>query len=118
MKSMKRVLSLAVAMAIGCVCLAQADAVEEAKTRRKERRDQVEQLLKAGKAEERDDGYLAAKADAGEEAGKLVKAENADRLAGYEAIAKANGKTVEEMGKQAAAIIKARAATDRKEAQD
>ena len=38
----------------------------------------------------------------------LVKAENADRKIGYDAIAKANGKTPEEVGKQAAAINQSR----------
>jgi uncharacterized protein YdbL (DUF1318 family) len=113
MKKMKGVLSLAVAMAIGCVCLAQADTVEDAKNRRKERREQVEQLIKAGKAEEGADGYLAAKAGASEEGNTLIKAENADRKIGYEVIAKANGKTVEEVGKQAAAILKALAAKEK-----
>ena len=113
MKKMKRMLSLAVAVAIGFVCLAQADTVEDAKNRRKERRDQVEQLLKAGKAEEGADGYLAVKAGAAEEANTLIKAENADRLIGYAVIAKANGKTVEEVGKQAAAILKAHATKEK-----
>jgi uncharacterized protein YdbL (DUF1318 family) len=113
MKTMKRVLSLAVAMAIGCVCLAQADTVEDAKTRRKERRAQVEQLVKSQKAEEGADGYLVAKAGNDVEGAKLIQAENADRKIGYEAIAKANGKTVEEVGRQAAAIIKAHATKEK-----
>jgi uncharacterized protein YdbL (DUF1318 family) len=38
----------------------------------------------------------------------LLNAENADRKIGYEAIAKANGKTVDEVSRQAAAINKAK----------
>jgi uncharacterized protein YdbL (DUF1318 family) len=113
MKKMKRMLSLAVAVAIGCVCLAQADTVEDAKNRRKERREQVEQLIQAGKAEEGSAGYLVAKSGADVEGAKLIQAENADRTIGYAVIAKANGKTVEEVGKQAAAILKAHATKEK-----
>ena len=113
MKKMKRVLSLAMAVAIGCVCVAQADTVEDAKARRKERREQVDQLIQAGKAEEGSDGYLVAKSGADVEGAKLIQAENADRKIGYAVIAKANGETVEDAGKQAAAIIKAHASKEK-----
>jgi uncharacterized protein YdbL (DUF1318 family) len=103
---MKRMMSVMLAAAVGFVCLATADSMDDAKERRKARREQVEQLVKAGDAEESADGYLAAKA--GLEAAKaaLVAAENADRKIGYEAIAKANKKTAEEVGKMAAAALK------------
>ncbi len=106
---MKRMLLVLAAVAAGWVATAQADAKDEARERRKARREQVEQLVKDGHAEEGSDGYLAAKA--GLEAGKaeVVKAENADRKVGYEAIAKANNQSAEEVGKKAAAINKARA---------
>jgi uncharacterized protein YdbL (DUF1318 family) len=105
---MKRVASVLLAVVLGCVCWAQADAKEEAKERRKARRAEVEQLVQSGQAEEGADGYLVAKA--GLEAAKaaLVKAENADRRTGYEAIAKANNKSAEEIGKKAAEIHRAR----------
>lgn len=111
MKSMKRVMWLVVAAVIGFACFAQADAMEDAKARRRARREQVEQLVSAGKAEEGADGYLAAKAGADAAAGEVVKAENADRKIGYEAIAKANGQSVAEVGKQAAVAIQRMRAT-------
>jgi len=95
---------------MGLVCFAQADSMDDAKDRRKARREQVEQLVKAGEATEGADGYLAAKAGLDTEKAALVKAENADRKIGYEAIAKANNKTPEEVGKMAAAALKKSAA--------
>ena len=107
---MKRMMCVLFAAVVGFACLAQADDMSDAKERRKARKDQVVELVQAGGAEEGSDGYLVAKA--GLEAAKaaLVKAENADRKIGYEAIAKANGKPADEVGKQAAAINKARRA--------
>jgi uncharacterized protein YdbL (DUF1318 family) len=107
---MKRMMSVFLAAAVGVSCLALADSMDDAKERRKARREQVEQLVKAGDASEGADGYLAAKQ--GLDAGKaeLVKAENADRKIGYEAIAKANKKTPEEVGKMAAEALKKSAA--------
>jgi len=110
MKKMNGIMSLMVAAIVGFTCLAQADEMSDAKQRRKARRQEIVQLVQAGSAEEGADGYLVAKAGLDAAKAALVKAENADRKVGYEAIAKANGKTVAEVGKQAAAIHKARGA--------
>lgn len=108
MKQMRTVVSLAMAMVIGIACLAQADSMSDARERRKARRDQVEQMVQAGSATEGSDGYLAAKGELDAAKVALLNAENADRKIGYEAIAKANGKTVDEVSRQAAAINKAK----------
>ena len=105
---MKRMLSLVVAVVIGFVCLAQADAKDDAKQRRKERRAQIVELVQAGQASEGNDGYLVAKPGLDAAKAELVKAENADRKIGYEVIAKANGKSVNEISKKAAEINKSR----------
>jgi uncharacterized protein YdbL (DUF1318 family) len=110
MKQMKRGMGLIAAAILGFACLAQADDMNAARERRKARKDQVVELVQSGAAEEGNDGYLAAKAGLSAAQSAVVKAENADRKIGYEAIAKANGKAVEEVAKQAAAINKARAA--------
>ncbi len=110
MMPMKRVMSVLFAAVVGVVCLVQADDMSDAKERRKARKDAVVVLVLTGKAEEGADGYLAAKAGLDAAQAALVKAENADRKIGYEAIAKANGKTVEAIGRQAAAINRANAA--------
>ena len=109
MKQMKRFMSLLVAGIVGAACFAHADDMSDAKERRKARKEQIVQLVQAGSAEEGGDGYLVAKAGLESTKAALVKAENADRKIGYEAIAKANGKTVEEVSKQAGAINKGRA---------
>ncbi len=108
MKRMKTMVSLAIAMVIGFACLAQADSMTDARERRKARRAQVEQLVQAGSVAEGGDGYLVAKGQLDAAKAALVKAENADRKIGYEAIAKAHGKSVDEVTKQAAAINKTR----------
>lgn len=108
MKRMKAMVCLAFAFVIGFACVAQADDMSDARERRKARRAQVEQLVQAGSVEEGNDGYLVAKGALDAAKAALVKAENADRKIGYDAIAKANGKAAEEVGKQAAAINKAR----------
>lgn len=110
MNWMKHVVRVMVAVVVGFACFAQADAKDDARERRKERRAQVEQIVQAGHADEGSDGYLVAKASLDAAQAALVKAENADRKIGYEAIAKSNGKAVDEVGRQAAAINKARAA--------
>jgi uncharacterized protein YdbL (DUF1318 family) len=110
MNRMIRLARVMVAVVVGFACYAQADAKDDARERRKERRAQVEQVVQAGQAEEGADGYLVAKAGLSGAQEALVKAENADRKIGYEAIAKANGKSADEVGRQAAAINKARAA--------
>jgi len=97
---MKRIISIVAALVIGVVCVSVADALSDAKDRRKARRDAVEQVLKSGAAEEGADGYLVAKKKDAED---IVKAENADRKIGYAAIAKNRGLTIAEVGKQAAA---------------
>lgn len=109
MKRMKRIAGLVLSVVVGFACLAQADAKDDARARRKERRAQIVELVQAGQAQEGDNGYLVAKPDLSPEKASLVKAENEDRRIGYTAIAQANGKTVEEIGRQAAAINKARA---------
>ena len=108
MKRMKTMVSLSIAMVIGFACLAQADSMSDARERRKARRAQVEQLVQSGSVSEGSDGYLVAKAELDAAKAALVKAENADRKIGYEAIAKANGKPVSEVVKQAATINKSR----------
>jgi uncharacterized protein YdbL (DUF1318 family) len=102
-------MNVLVLVVLGVVFLAQADALDDAKARRKARRDQIEQVVKTGQAEEGSDGYLAAKAGLDDVKTALVKAENADRKIGYEEIAKANNKSAEEIAKKAAEINKARA---------
>ena len=105
MNMMKRVMGVALAAAVGFACMAQADTLSDAKERRKARKAQVDQIVKAGDAAEGAQGYLVAKSGLDADKAALVKAENEDRKIGYEAIAKANpGKTAEDVGKQAAAI--------------
>ena len=109
MKTMKWMLGAVMAAVVGFACVSQADDLSDAKERRKVRRAQIVELVKAGDATEGDDGCLAPKTGLDATKTAVVNAENADRKIGYAAIAKANGKTVEEVGKQAAAINKARA---------
>lgn len=109
MKQMKWLMSVLVAAVVGFACLAQAGDMEAAKERRKARKTQIVELVQAGHAQEGLDGYLVAKSGIAAVKDALVKAENADRKIGYEAIARANGKTVDEVGKQAAVINKSRA---------
>jgi len=104
---MKRIMSVALVLAMAAG-VSFADAVSDAKERRKTRQESVGQLLKNGAAEEGDDGYLVAKKSE-KDAESVVKAENADRKVGYEAIAKSNGASVEAIGKKAAEINKKRA---------
>jgi len=110
MKRIRRMMCVVMAVMFGIACVAQADAISDAKARRKARRAEVTAIVQAGQAEEGNEGYLVAKGDLPEAKAAVVKAENADRKVGYEAIAKANGKTVAEVGKQAAAIHKKRQA--------
>jgi len=104
---MKRMIGIALALAVGAACVASADAVSDAKERRLARKEAVVKLLKSGAAEEGDDGYLVVKKP---DAADVAKAENADRKIGYEAIAKENNKPVEAIGKKAGEINKKRAA--------
>jgi len=106
---MKRFMCMVLAAALGVACVVQADSKDEARQRRKERHEQIVALVNAGDASEGADGYLVAKAGLESSKVALVKAENADRKIGYEVIAKANGKSVEDVGKKAAEINKARA---------
>ncbi|HRR32539.1 MAG TPA: DUF1318 domain-containing protein [Kiritimatiellia bacterium] len=108
MMTMRAMMGVVMAVLVGVACVAQADDLADAKARRKARKEQIVQLVKAGDASEGADGYLVAKAGLDTAKAALVSAENADRKIGYTAIAKANGKTVEEIGKQAAAISRAR----------
>lgn len=105
-----RMMCAVMAVMLGMACVARADAISDAKARRKARRTEVSAIVQAGQAEEGNNGYLVVKGELPEAKAAVVKAENADRKIGYEAIAKANGKTVEEVGKQAASIHKARRA--------
>ncbi|MCL2104847.1 MAG: YdbL family protein [Kiritimatiellaeota bacterium] len=104
---MKKMMGIVLALVVGFASVSFADAVSDAKDRRKARREEVIQMRKSGAAAEGDDGYLVVKK---KEAEAVAKAENADRKIGYEALAKNNGKTVAEIGKQAAEILKKRAA--------
>ena len=108
MKRIGRMMCVALAVMFGIACVAQADVISDAKARRKARRAEVAAIVQAGQAEEGSEGYLVAKGDLPETKAAVVKAENADRKVGYETIAKANGKTVAEVGKQAATIHKKR----------
>jgi uncharacterized protein YdbL (DUF1318 family) len=90
-----------------------ADALSDAKERRKVRQDSIQQIVKAGDAKEGDQGYLEPKAGIASDKAALIKAENADRKVGYESIAKANGKNVEAIGKKAAEITRKRAAGEK-----
>ena len=103
-------------MMMACIVIAttvSADALSDAKERRKARQDAIHQIVKAGDAKEGDQGYLEPKEGIASDKEALIKAENADRKVGYEAIAKANSKTVEEIGKKAAEINRKRAAGEK-----
>lgn len=106
---MKRMATWMVMACIAIVTTASADALSDAKERRKARQDSIQQIVKAGEAKEGDQGYLEPKAGIASDKEALIKAENADRKVGYEAIAAANGKTVEAIGKKAAEINRKRA---------
>lgn len=95
-------------LVLGFVCIAQADAISEAKARRMTRRNAVEQLVQSGLAEEGDAGYLVAKGSLDAKQTATVQAENQDRRIAYEAIAKAHGQSVEAIGKKAAKIQQSR----------
>jgi len=103
---MKRIIGMMLAMVIGVASVSLADALSEARDRRKERQAEVVKLLKDGAAEEGADGYLVAKK---KEAEAVVKAENADRKIGYEAIAKNGNTSVEAIGKKAGEINRKKA---------
>lgn len=94
--------------ALGLV--AQATTLDKVKERRKARIPEVRKLLKSGKASEGADGFLVAKESLPEKKAELLKDENSDRKVGYEAIAKANNKKSEEIGKKAGEINRKRAA--------
>lgn len=111
---MKRMATWMVMACIAIVTTASADALSDAKERRKARQDSIQQIVKAGEAKEGDQGYLEPKAGIAKEKEAMIKAENDDRKVGYEAIAKANGKTVEVIGKKAAEINRKRAAGENK----
>ena len=106
---MKRMMSVIMAVVIGFACVSFADAISEAKERRKARQEEVVTLLKSGAAEEGVNGYLVAKKNE-KQVEEVVKAENADRKIGYEAIAKNSGMSVEDIGKKAGEINKKKAA--------
>jgi len=103
---MKRIIGMMLAMVIGVASVSLADALSDARDRRKERQAEVVKLLKDGAAEEGADGYLVAKK---KEAEAVVKAENADRKIGYEAIAKNGNTSVEAIGKKAGEINRKKA---------
>ena len=114
MNTMKWMMGAMMAAVMGFACVAQADSLSDAKERRKARKAQVIELVQAGDATEGANGCLVAKAGLDEAKAALVKAENTDRKIAYAAIAKENRKTPEEVGKQAAEMIKARAAKAKK----
>lgn len=86
-----------------------ANDLATVRQRRKARREQVTKIVKAGEATEGNDGFLVPKSGVDEKTGNVIKAENADRKTGYTAIAKANNKSAEEIGKKAAEMMRARA---------
>ncbi|HOE60453.1 MAG TPA: DUF1318 domain-containing protein [Kiritimatiellia bacterium] len=111
MRNKWRVRGLMLACVLGCVCAAQADTMQEIKARRRARREQIRQLVQTGHAKEGDEGYLVAQRALTADQTALMQAENEDRKAGYTAIAQANGKSVAEVGRQAAVIQKNRRAS-------
>jgi len=110
---MKRMTTWIVMACIAIGTTVFADALSDAKERRKTRQESIQQIVKAGDATEGDQGYLEPKAGIAADKAALIKAENEDRKVGYEAIAKANSKTVEEIGKKAAEINRKRAAGEK-----
>lgn len=106
---MKRMVTWMMMACIAVMTTASADTLSDAKERRKARQESIQQIVKAGEAKEGDQGYLEPKAGIASDKEALIKAENADRKVGYEAIAAANGKTVEAIGKKAAEINRKRA---------
>lgn len=104
----KLVLSLVLVMAGSAAVLA-SDSLEKVKERRRARRTQVNTIVKDGGASEGSNGFLVAGKDLAADKKKVVEAENSDRKIGYAAIAKSNGKSVEEVGRMAGqALQKAR----------
>jgi uncharacterized protein YdbL (DUF1318 family) len=106
MKHVKRISCVALAALIGFVCIVRADTKDDAKARRRARRAQIEQIVDKGEATEGGNGYLEAAANLSADKQALVKAENADRKIGYEAIAKETGMPLADVQKQAAAAIR------------
>ncbi|MBP5509351.1 MAG: DUF1318 domain-containing protein [Kiritimatiellae bacterium] len=80
--------------------------LNDAKSRSRARRPQIEALVDSGKAVECETGYLELKDTSNAADVQLVNDENADRKQSFEAIAKERGKTAEEVGRTAAKIIK------------
>ena len=80
--------------------------LNDAKSRSRARRSQIEALVDGGKAVELETGFLELTDASSAADAQLVKDENADRRQGFEAIAKERGKTPEEVGRTAAKIIK------------
>ena len=104
---MKKMIGVIMALAVGFASVSFADAVSDAKDRRKARQAEVKQLLKSGAAEEGADGYLVVKK---KDAEAVAKAENADRKIAYETFAKNGNTTVEAIGKKASETLRKLAA--------
>jgi uncharacterized protein YdbL (DUF1318 family) len=111
---MKHLAKLVLISLIATVTVALADTQDEIKERRKARKDQIDLLIKQNEASENEQGYLTPAKDLEAEKEALVKAENADRKSGYEAIAKRTGTSLEKVEKDAAAFIKQRAQESKK----
>ncbi|MGC9451462.1 MAG: YdbL family protein [Oceanipulchritudo sp.] len=90
-------------------CLAAAEPATEATGRMKERLAQVDQLKASGAAGEDARGYLAAREPLGPRQSMLVEQENADRRIVYTEVARRTDQTLEEVGRQRAIQIAARA---------
>lgn len=97
------------AMGIALLAVAvHADDAADIRARTEARRPVISALVTSGAVVEESDGYLLVKdaAAVGDKA-EVVAAENADRKAAYEAIAKATGATPEAVGKRRAERIRA-----------
>lgn len=104
----KLLLSVLMVAGLSTTVLA-SDALEKVKERRRARRAQVDAIVKDGGASEGNNGFLVAGKDLAADKKRVVEAENSDRKTGYAAIAKSNGKSVEEVGRMAGkALQKAR----------
>lgn len=87
----------------------QADPVEEASTRIKDRLAQVDALKAEGSVGESARGYLVARSAIGPRQSSLIEAENADRRILYQAVAQRTNQTLDEVGEQRAIQIASRA---------
>ena len=89
----------------------QAGPVEEAAERIKERLPQIDAMKAAGSVGETADGFLAPRTSLGPREASLVELENADRRLIYQSLAARTEQSLEEVGRQRAIQIAARART-------